>query len=356
MAAKGTSDVASDVTQDVASDETSDEVYTSSCSPCGHKGIQKKATQYCLDCQELLCLTCKELHQTFKQSRHHCFTAVGSDRKVFLDSKIMKSNKIKVRITSDKSSPQITGAAFLPDGRIILCDRNNNNMKLLDAKLKVQDSYEFPSHPRDVAVVDNKSVVIILPDHKSLQYVDIETKLKPGRVILLNKMPLAVEIVNNDIFIACKTKGKDGTGEIQILDRDGNRKRRLGIKPNGSCMFDCPSHFAVSKPTQRIYVSDRDTSTVTCIAMANDTVIYQYKDPDLIRARGVYVDAVDNILVVGESSTNVQLVTFDGKKHSTLLTSSDIVRQPCSIAYREKDDTLIVGCYNQNLLLMFKIQ
>ena len=337
-------------------EDGSDEVYTNTCGPCNHKGNQKKATQYCLDCQEPLCSSCKESHQTFKQSRHHQFAHIASGKKVLLDAEVKKSSKVGIRLPTDKAPPQITGAVFLQDGRVILSDRGNNNLKLLDNKFKMIDSLDFPGQVRDVTFVDNKCVMVILPNHSGLQYIHTDGKLQLGRTILLSKMPLGVSFINGEIFIACKTQGKKQTGEILILDKDGNLKRKLGTKPDGSFMFDCPSHFTVSQSTNRIYVSDRDTSTVTCISMADGNIVYQYKTAELVRARGVYVDAVDNLLVVGETSNNVHLLTPAGKRHSMLLTADNIPRQPCSIGYRGSDDLLIIGCYNLDSLLLFYIK
>lgn len=330
-----------DVASDVAHVSSSDEVFTNACSPCDCKGNRSKATMYCLDCQELLCKACKESHQSFKQSKDHKFSSVASDRRVLLEAKVVKTNKAKIRISSDKSSPQITGSVFLHNGDVVLCDRNNDTLKLLDASFTMKESLIFPSHPRDVAVVSNKTVIVCLPAHKSLQYVDVEPKLTPGRVILLKKMPLAVEVVDDEIYVGCKDPNKSGTGEILIVNKDGNLKREIGKQADGSFLFDCPSAITVSKSVRNVFVSDRETSFVTCLSPTG-SVLYQYNSPDLIRARGLYLDAVDNILVCGESSTNLQVLTTTGKMHKELLTAADVVKQPCSIAYREDSGTLLL--------------
>lgn len=343
-----------DVASEVEHVSSSDEVYINVCSPCDCKGKRNKATMYCLDCQELLCKSCKESHQSFKQSKDHTFSLVASDRRVLLEAKVVQTSKANIRIPSDKKSPQITGCVFLPNGGVVLCDRRNDNVKLLDASYTVKESLGFPGQPRDVSVVGDKTVIICLPDHKSLQYVDVEPKLTPGRVILLKKMPLAVEVVEDEIYVPCKGPNKSGTGEILILNKDGNLKREIGKQADGSFLFDCPSDITVSKTTRNIFVSDRETSFVTCLSPSG-SVLYQYKSPDLIRARGLYLDAVDNIFVCGESSTNLQVLTTTGKMHKELLTAADVVKQPCSIAYREENGMLLIGCYNQNYIYMFTL-
>lgn len=338
-----------------AAEFASEEVSINTCSPCNHKGTQRQATQYCIDCKELLCKGCKESHQSFKQSRDHKFSPVAADRRIIIDSKVVSSSKHDIRMSSDKRFPQVTSCVFLPGGKILVCDQTNMKIKLLDNSYKITDSLEFPSETRDVAVVDKNTLIVALVDHKSLQYVDMETKMKPGRIILLPKMPLALEYLEDEIYVACKVPRKKGTGEVLIVDREGIVNRRVGIKANGSCMFHAPCHFTVSRATKNIFVSDRDTSTVTGLSPSGN-VLYQYQSHDLDRPRGVYVDAVDNLLVCGEYSANVLILTATGEIYGTLLTGKDIGKQPCSIAYRENDSTLLIGSYDCNYILAFELQ
>ena len=48
------------------------------CSACEHKHIKREATQYSVNCKEMLCQPCKESHVSFKQFRNHKFTTVPS--------------------------------------------------------------------------------------------------------------------------------------------------------------------------------------------------------------------------------------------------------------------------------------
>ena len=141
----------------------------------------------------------------------------------------MNWKTVNVRDSNDKRSPQVTGCAFLSQSRVVICEQANMRVKILDTgnSYKIVDSLEFPSDARDVTVVDSKTIIVTLTDHKSLQYVDLEPKMKPGRILLLPKMPLAVEYFNGELFVACKTPRKNGTGEILVLDKEGIVKRKL---------------------------------------------------------------------------------------------------------------------------------
>ena len=349
---KPSSQPASDVASDSAIDSTSDEVSLNMCGPCEHRGIRKQASEYCLSCKELLCSACKEYHTSFKEFRDHTFTRIQSGRRVLLDATVTNCRTVNIRMSTDKRSPQVTGCKFLSHSRVIICDQNNMRVKLLDAgnSYKVVDCLEFPSEVRTVSIVDSKTVIVTITDHKCLQYVNIGAKMEPGRIILLPKMPLAVEYLDGELFVTCKKHRQNGTGEVMVLDKEGTVKRKLGVRADGTCMFDAPTHLAVNSASNNVIVSDRDTSIVTCLA-PDGSVIYQYKSPELTRPRGVYVDAVGNVLVCGESSTNVVILTSDGKKHGILLTDKEIRKQPCSIALDGSNEKLLIGCYNTEKML-----
>ena len=86
----------------------------------------------------------------------------------------------------------------------------------------------------------------------------------------------------------------------------------------------------------------------------DNRAIYQYRDDEMKVPRGVYCDSGDNILVCGESSNNIQLITADGKKRDTLASSKDGLVRPLSLCYRQSDDTLIDGMHDPKISL-FKL-
>ena len=84
----------------------------------------------------------------------------------------------------------------------------------------------------------------------------------------------------------------------------------------------------------------------------DNVVIYQYRDNGLKNPGGLYCDDGDNVLVCGEVSNTVQVITAEGKKYCDLASSRDGLEKPLSISHRGKDNTLIVGCRDANLRLL----
>ena len=276
---------------------------------------------------------------------------VISGRKVLLDRNVLSRSQVRGYTDDDKTRPWITGCTVMPNGHVVLCDRSNSKIKLLDGSTSLVGSLEF-SDPWDVSVLDTENVIITTPENRKLQVVQVFPHMKAGRTIQLDKECWGVEVSRGEIYITCHNE--PGEGEVRVLDLKGQLKRRLGAGQGGSLMFAPPWYITVNVTGEKIFVSDWSTRTITCMTVDGD-VVYQYNDNALGRPRGLYCDSGDNILVCGSLSNNVQVITADGKKNRTLLSSRDGLQLPCSIAYRDSDDTLLVSCCDMKDILIFQL-
>lgn len=138
----------------------------------------------------------------------------------------------------------------------------------------------------------------------------------------------------------------DAKQEIRVLDLDGN--------PKGPVLrVSWPRFVTVNISGTKVFASSISNS-ITCMT-TDGKIIYQYKDGHLRDPRNICCDFNDNILVCDWNSNTVQVITTDGKKYGTLLSSSDGLKYPSSVAYRENDDSLIVGCEGTGKLFVFKL-
>ena len=187
-------------------------------------------------------------------------------RTVFTELKVKCHSKTNVTMSSHRGTPFITGCVFMPDEWIVLCDRDNNKLKLLDKSFKLQDSLGLPSGPRDITLVNDTTVIITLPDKKKLQYVEVVLKLKVERVLQLDNMCWGVQVVSSDIYVTCHSYVfGHNDGEMRILDNNGNLKKRLGVNQDKTFMFKEPYYLAVSVRSNKINVFDAGQDTVTCL-------------------------------------------------------------------------------------------
>ena len=270
----------------------------------------------------------------------------GTCTKVVLGMNVQSSSQPNVRLDDDKTLPFMTGCCFMPSGDLVLCDFNNSKLKLLDRTFKVKDSLSLNDRPWSLYVNDNSNVIVTIPRSKQLQYVQLVPHMKAGRVIQLDKKCWNVAVAGNEIYVSCHNA--PGEGEVRVLDLSGNFKRQLGVNNDGSYQFQSPNYLTVSTTGKKIFVSDYSTSIISCMT-PDGNIIYQYKDDDLRSPEGLFVDAGDNIFVCGRHSDNVQVITADGRKYGALISANDGIRYPNSIAFREADNMLVVGCRNKNI-------
>ena len=276
----------------------------------------------------------------------------GTSTKVVLGMKVQSSKQPIVKLGNDTIVPGLTGCCFIPSGDLVLCDYGNCKLKLLDQTFKVKDSFSLNVNPCSLSVIDDSNVIVTIPDTKQLQYVQLVPHMKAGRVIKLDKKCWDVAVADNDIYVSCYDD--PGEGEVRVLDLSGNLKRKLGVNKDGSYQFQRPYYLTVSTTGKKIFVSDWDKSIISCMT-PDGNIIYQYKDDDLRYPEALFVDAGDNIFVCGYVSHNVQAITADGRKHGTLISADDGIRLPNSIAFREADNMLVVGCWKQNNIFCYKL-
>ena len=270
----------------------------------------------------------------------------GTSTKVVLGMKVQSSSQHNILLGDNEFTPCVTGCCFMPRGVLVLCDHSKCKLKLLDRTFKLKDSLSLINKPWSLSAIDNSNVIVTLPVTKQLQYVQLVPHMKAGRVIQLDKTGWDVAVAGNEIYVACHNG--PGEGEVRVLDLSGNLKRQPGVNKDGSYQFQSPYYLTVSTTGKKIFVSDEKTSIISCMT-PDGNIIYQYKDDDLRYPEALFVDAGDNIFVCGCYIRKVQVITADGRKYGTLISANDSLRDPYSIAFRESDNTLVVGCLSNNI-------
>ena len=338
---------------------SSEKVYNHLCESCIEDGVNKEAKYYCLDCKQKICDACKDYHRKLAVTRNHTISPINiglatvsgklsnmnissddaATKTVLLGRKVQSRSRVYVKARGEKDTSSITGCIVMANGRVVVCDFCNYKIKLLNSSGILTGSKKLSSYLWDVSVLDPTSVIVTLPDNKQLQVVQVYPQLKPGRVIQLDKECRGVKVGKGELYVTCCNDyfGEgEADGEIRVLDLDGKVKKRLGINQDGSFMFTSPDYITVNSSGEKIFVSDGWTDTITSMSV-DGRVIYTYKDDSMRRPHGLLCESEDNILVCGRSSNNVQVLTADGKRHCTLLTASDGLKGPQSIAYRDND-------------------
>ena len=290
--------------------------------------------------------TVKQLGQLTGQITHKSSQNTNT---LFTELAVDSSRKVDIQLSSDSCCPCITGCTFMSDGGVVLCDcSNNSNLILLSDTFTVKKRLHLDSRPWDVSPVNGSNVMVTIPGKNKLQLIQVMPPLKIDRSINVGRPCWGVHVVEDLIFVTCNNC--PGEGEVLVIDMNGTVKHRLGQPDKNSSMFTRPNYITVCPSTRKLFITDWYTHTVSCL-LSDETVVYQYKDKELRYLTGVCVDGGGNVIVCGWNSDNVQVIRADGTKSCTLLTSQDGVSSPYSVAYRQSDNTIILGCVNNNLLV-----
>ena len=324
------------------------------CGPCISKNLKREPSHYCEECSEYLCDTCKDVHGALKVSRSHTvlsgakmpkhFNITDTDIRhgniMWLDKRIRSISKVNIRIPDDSEVPCIDGCCCMSDGQVVLCDYYNDQIKLLDSSYKLIGNLKLPAQPADISVLNDTDVIITLPHKRQLLIVAVTSQLRIIRTIQLDKVCCCVDVSRGEIYIACADSEQ---GEIRILDMSCNERRRISLsRVMATYMLQKPRYIAVSAFSGKIFIIDLETETLTCLT-SDGQLVYQYKEQRLGYPVGILVDSADNVLLCYYDSHTIVVITPDGRKHGTLLSDKDGIEYPWSLAYRTRDNTVIVG-------------
>ena len=258
----------------------------------------------------------------------------------------VKSTRLDV---TPKGASRMTGSAFLPNKELAICDCNAKRLILLDQAFKGKSEIELSASPWDVAFINETDLVVTLPLSQQLQFITFTPTLSLGSSISVGKNCYDVETVGKDMCVLCTND--PGEGEVRIIDIDGNVKKRLGVNTDGAFLMHYPLHMSISHDQNKVFVSDFSTHTVYCLSLKGD-ILYQIKNKNVQRLRGVLLDKQDNLLLC--SGDNLYKVEAKTNNCTKFLSSEDGLADTYCLSYRQSDNTLVVTCCNK--LLVYKIK
>ena len=101
------------------------------------------------------------------------------------------------------------------------------------------------------------------------------SQLRIIRAFQLDKECWTVDVSGGEVYITCEESEQ---GEIRILDMSCNERRRISLsREMGTYMIKTPLYIAVSAFSGKIFITDWETDTLTCLT-SDGQFVYQYKD------------------------------------------------------------------------------
>ena len=102
------------------------------------------------------------------------------------------------------------------------------------------------------------------------------------------------------------------------------------------------SYIYITTCGEKIYLTNRDTNTVTCYTIKGDK-LWEYKDESVLNN--------GNVDVTSCNSESVVVIEPDGKQGRQILSSNDGLKNPIGILFDQSKNSLIVAnCCGQCFL------
>ncbi|XP_052247344.1 uncharacterized protein LOC127855636 [Dreissena polymorpha] len=274
-------------------------------------------------------------------------TLLGKSNKVFN----VQSNTVHyVRIPSDSDECRISGICVLPDGQVLVIDRRNKNVKLLNQQYQVVSHWDVTARPCDMCQITPSEVAVAVDVNDSniheVQFITvIQGKLVLGRKFQLQHECKGIAHHQGDLFV---TSGQE------LYKYTLNGKQICSIYEDRSfeyTVYKC----AVSPTGDRLYITNYRQDKLLTLAR-DGTLLATYTDPALVYPLGLHVTPAGQVLVCGRWFNTVLQVGWEGEsKLAKLATQEDGVSWPLSVCYSSTTSSIIVGQGDDNILV-FRVE
>ena len=218
----------------------------------------------------------------------------GKEKETFLGLHAINFTSVNIKQPEDQNVPTVTQTAFLHNGDLLIADRKNSRLTLLDPAFKVKESIKCSGQLWDIAVINDREVAATLQSGQMLQFYNVSPKLQAGRNIKLDGSAQcwSVAITKDCIYVSRSTP------DILVLDTNGKTLRSI-IPAQMGIHFQSLSYIAINCSGNKLYYSDCWDNKLICMTTVGKHV-FTYTDPDLKSPRGLIVDDDDNVLIASE--------------------------------------------------------
>ncbi|XP_069105360.1 E3 ubiquitin-protein ligase TRIM56-like [Argopecten irradians] len=230
--------------------------------------------------------------------------------------------KFNVNIPADKSTIGIGGIVYLPDNNIVVSDCGNKRLKLFTDEGQYLDQLTVPGNPIDMCLVNNTTVAVAVRG-KGVHVVKVgDKKLSLSSVINTKKKIIGITHRDGRFVVSVECGGVYSLtqdGATDMLHTYDNICWNLGHDTErGDILVSTNNNTDGQVAVSRLSPDKRRTDVMKVGVVRGSA--------------GINVDREGNIYVCGWNSHNVVQISGDGTRVRELLTSTDGIQKPRTIA------------------------
>ncbi|KAH3779310.1 hypothetical protein DPMN_157111 [Dreissena polymorpha] len=245
---------------------------------------------------------------------------------------VKRKSLYNVKISQDKIKNCVKGMCSLPGGQVIVADRNNKRVKMLDQHYNVSSHCDLSSSPIDICQITSSEVAVTLGG-SDVQFISVSNgQLVNGRRLRLPHNAVGIAHHQGLLYITSHNAlyHYTLTGALVKKLYEDTRDRNT--------VFKC----AVSPAGDKIYATNHDQHKLITLA-TDGTLISTFTDPELQNPECVHITPSGQVIVCAFKSNTVIQVDHQGKKKlATLASQKDGLCEPVSVCYNINTDQIIV--------------
>ncbi|XP_060599640.1 uncharacterized protein LOC132753213 [Ruditapes philippinarum] len=260
--------------------------------------------------------------------------------------KLKAMKDINVKLNNDKSACNISDICQLSDGRIVLTDQTNRNVKMLDLNYNVKDSCELDAGPTGICCISSNEVAIKMTNN-TVQFVSVESSLSKTRCFSISGgIYYGLTYCDGGLWVSTG-------GGINIYNTAGTLIKSLDKNHDGNRIFKSSTqHMSVTG--DKVIVTDWSDGAV-CLNK-DGTVMRELRDSRLKNSKGVCVADDGTVFVCGYYSHNVVMFNKDGNCKGELVAANCGLKKPLNMCYNKHKNTLIVITYGSTTLKVLEFE
>ncbi|XP_071141807.1 E3 ubiquitin-protein ligase TRIM71-like [Mytilus edulis] len=244
---------------------------------------------------------------------------------------VILSNKLQINLKPDGF---VTGCAILQNGKMMFCDYYNCHL----IGLKSNGTHEFviqlDTRAFDLAYFELINAISVTSGFygEGIHLINLYNRRTKRCIRTSNSYGIAL---NKNALVYCKS----GTGIMEV--------QNLGESEKALVQFKMPHCSYVAVYGSNIYYTNKDNHSVTCYDI-HGNLKWEFKDAqNLIYPQGIAVDSNGNVYVASMDTNSVVIITPDGKRCRTILSSRDGLSSPHALHFETTSNKLLVANENK---------
>lgn len=233
----------------------------------------------------------------------------------------------------------------LSTGEILLLDRANKDIKLIDKCFNCVAVLKFDTYPFDICKSNRKrsEYYVTEPEMETVHCIIAGNgRIAKYKQYRIDEECRGITCWKSGVAVSVMRVGFRGT--LGLLDYDFKLKRKVWESELHKELFRAPWYLESFNGGRNIVVSDQGNHSVICLDAKTLSTIFIFEHEQLIGPRTLTMDSHDNIYVIGsnEACHNVVKISPEGKLKGIFLSRKDKLNYPSGITYNKANETILL--------------